>query len=96
MLQRRTVAAPAYPQKKGRPEGRPRREEGRETGGPLAAGLLSNLLDDFAMQGEVEPVEGELDLQEDAELHGVDPELIRKLEEFKRTMFDPSRRGGEG
>jgi N utilization substance protein A len=48
------------------------------------------------VEGEVEPVEGELDLQEDAELHGVDPELIRKLEEFKRTMFDPSRRGGEG
>jgi N utilization substance protein A len=46
--------------------------------------------------GEYEPVEGEVDLQEDAELHGVDPELIRKLEEFKRTMFDPSRRGGEG
>jgi N utilization substance protein A len=48
------------------------------------------------VEGEVETVEGELDLQEDAELHGVDPELIRKLEEFKRTMFDPSRRGGEG
>jgi len=47
-------------------------------------------------EGEVETVEGEVDLQEDAELHGVDPELIRKLEEFKRTMFDPSRRGGEG
>jgi N utilization substance protein A len=45
---------------------------------------------------ELETVEGEVDLQEDAELHGVDPELIRKLEEFKRTMFDPSRRGGEG
>jgi N utilization substance protein A len=45
---------------------------------------------------EFEPVEGETELQEDADLHGVDPELIRKLEEFKRTMFDPSRRGGEG
>jgi transcription termination/antitermination protein NusA len=29
------------------------------------------------------------------EVHAVDPELIRKLEEFKRTMFDPSRREGE-
>ena len=28
---------------------------------------------------------------------GIDPELIRKLEEFKRQMFDPSHReGGEG
>jgi N utilization substance protein A len=44
--------------------------------------------------GEVEPIEADADLQDDAEMQGIDPELIRKLEEFKRTMFDPSRRGG--
>jgi N utilization substance protein A len=37
----------------------------------------------------------ELGDEADDEVHAVDPELIRKLEEFKRTMFDPSRRDGE-
>ena len=32
----------------------------------------------------------------DGEASAIDPELIRKLEEFKRTMFDPTRREGEG
>jgi N utilization substance protein A len=37
----------------------------------------------------------ELGDEADDEVHAVDPELIRKLEEFKRTMFDPSRRDGD-
>ena len=45
-----------------------------------------------------EPAAGEVD-EEVAEgaPGGIDPELIRKLEEFKRQMFDPSHReGGDG
>jgi len=44
-----------------------------------------------------EPIEEETATDEaDGETPSIDPELIRKLEEFKRTMFDPTRRDGEG
>jgi len=44
-----------------------------------------------------EPVEEDVAAEEaDGEASAIDPELIRKLEEFKRTMFDPTRREGEG
>jgi N utilization substance protein A len=44
-----------------------------------------------------EPAEEEAASGEaDGETPAIDPELIRKLEEFKRTMFDPTRRDGEG
>jgi N utilization substance protein A len=45
---------------------------------------------------DVEAGEGDEEAGE-ATPGGIDPELIRKLEEFKRQMFDPSHReGGEG
>jgi len=44
-----------------------------------------------------EPAEEEATSDEaEGEAPAIDPELIRKLEEFKRTMFDPTRRDGEG
>jgi hypothetical protein len=38
--------------------------------------------------------EGEFEGEEGSEAaQSIDPELIRKLEEFKRQMFDPAHRG---
>ncbi|MBC5829730.1 MAG: transcription termination/antitermination protein NusA [Candidatus Eremiobacteraeota bacterium] len=44
------------------------------------------------------PVEqkAEIASEDEAEQPGIDADLIRKLEEFKREMLDPSRQGGAG
>ena len=48
--------------------------------------------------GKEAALEGEAEREEVAEdgVPSIDPELIRKLEEFKRQMFDPSHREPEG
>ncbi len=43
-----------------------------------------------------ETAEQEAATEEGEAAAGIDPELIRKLEEFKRTMFDPSHGDGKG
>ena len=47
-----------------------------------------------AVAPEVETEQGEP--EGEGETAAIDPELIRKLEEFKRTMFDPAHRHDEG